>query len=504
MSKKKESAEDKKERVVAAQIDKSIYFIKQHKENNTRRTQRVERPTGKVRSSVMMVVLFVIFSLMADEKMQLSVFVRQEKDDMIGLALDNTAIMPSSSPSKREDTRIPTYTGEETSRGREDTRIPGYTGEETSSGRAEDTATAKSTPDSDPMHTECLEVRGSSGTWYNDWDYANRTNYPIHGSYGSFHLAEQNFTSTPGVQPFRLATAWRWQDDSSCAVTETSKDGFCQTCYSLGITRVLVLGDSLSMEFRHSLLSLLGSPPVGRQFSFNGCTKPTSILCESNGHNNDNPSFRFTITILWYRRSPLAEFEALTSPLDNTTSQSQFVSGNPNRTAIVANLGAWLENLDRYRSAFDALVQWIDSFDPTKIEVFYRETIPGHWPCDPGKDRVLGDVNSFNWINPVNVTPFASYNEYRVALDRNGSKYSNWAEFESYNDYSKRSISNRTEEKVKIHWLNIFNSSVLRRDGHVGFSDCLHYYIPGPVDWWVHFFYSALLDVSKLSRRARE
>jgi hypothetical protein len=116
----KASVEDYKERV-AAQIDKSIYFIEQHKEN-TRRTKRVERPTmsrcgnGIVRRSVVMVIFgalsFVILSLMADRKMQLSVFVPQEKEDMIGLALettmgeensslrDNTA-MPSSSPSKQ-------------------------------------------------------------------------------------------------------------------------------------------------------------------------------------------------------------------------------------------------------------------------------------------------------------------------------------------------------------------------------------------------------------------
>ena len=30
---------------------------------------------------------------------------------------------------------------------------------------------------------------------------------------------------------------------------------------------------------------------------------------------------------------------------------------------------------------------------------------------------------------------------------------------------------------------------ILRRDGHQGYNDCLHfYYVTGPNDWWVHLF----------------
>ena len=72
------------------------------------------------------------------------------------------------------------------------------------------------------------------------------------------------------------------------------------------------------------------------------------------------------------------------------------------------------------------------------------------------------------------------------------------AVIESYNAYAQENLANRTADKAHIQWLNIFNSSVLRRDGHIGFGDCGHYYMPGPVDWWVHFFFSALLDRSKL------
>lgn len=332
-----------------------------------------------------------------------------------------------------------------------------------------------------PTHEDCRALRGSSGTWVQDWNYSNRSDYPNHGSYGSFHLAQQNFTPTP-EQPFRLATSWRWQDDS-CPISEISKDAFCAVCYELGVTRVLVVGDSFSMMFKHSLLSLLGSPPSKGQTSFNGCLRPNTIVCGGDRS--------FSITIWWFRRSPVADMVALANN-GQKLEQYDFVEKNPNRTVVIANTGAWLQTMDDFRVGFDSLIQWIDSFNPAKVVAIYRPTIPGHWPCAPIGE--IEDVKSFNWINPVRVAPFTDYQEYKA----NKTRMYHWDNFESYNAYAQEKLANRTADKAHIQWLNVFNSSVLRRDGHIGFGDCSHYYMPGPVDWWVHFFFSALLDRSKL------
>ena len=93
----------------------------------------------------------------------------------------------------------------------------------------------------------CLERRGTRGRWVLDWGYANRSAYPNHGSYSHWHRAYQNFTATPS-QPYRLATAYRWVDDE-CPVREVDLIGFCRACAVLGIDRILVLGDSLNIEF---------------------------------------------------------------------------------------------------------------------------------------------------------------------------------------------------------------------------------------------------------------
>jgi hypothetical protein len=352
--------------------------------------------------------------------------------------------------------------------------------------------------------TACLNLRGSSGKWVQDWQYANQSNYQV-DTYTSWHLAAQSFTPTP-EQPFRLATSWRWYDDN-CPVSLVEKVGFCRVCLDLGITRILIVGDSLSAEFQRSLVSLLSHAPLGRPWNtFNGLFKPQSIPC----HLDNGSSSSFTVTFLNYRRSPIGDVKALgteTQRLRNNetikkSSQRDFVEKNPNRTAIVANIGAWIKSTEDYQEGFDSLVSWIDSFPPSKILAFYRETIPGHSGCKPHGER--SQVKDYDWIHPVHEEPHANYESFSALRDErilllnntNTTEDFGWGLFEGFNGYSRKQIQERGDGKVRIHWLNVFNSSVLRRDGHVGFGDCLHYYMPGPTDWWAHFFYSTLRDLA--------
>ena len=168
-----------------------------------------------------------------------------------------------------------------------------------------------------------------------------------------------------------------------------------------------------------------------------------------------------------------------------TVHPRDFAENHPNRTAIIANLGAWMHSIEEYQLGFDSLVSWIDSLhDPTKIIAFFRETIPGH----PGCKAHDGSE------------PYADYESFssatREIIRLNTTTRHNYDLVESFNDYSHNKIQERSDEKLPIHWLNVYNSSVLRRDGHQGYNDCLHFYLPGPPDWWVHFFYSAMRDLA--------
>jgi hypothetical protein len=347
------------------------------------------------------------------------------------------------------------------------------------------------------------------GQWVQDWGYAKRNTYKMHGSCANWQLASQGFHET-SEQPFRLATSWKWQEDeANCHVHEISLTGFCQACADLDITRIVILGDSLSTEFMFSIIGLLGFPLNGRQTSLKGRFLPLRISCPAAAPAQDSSlsekrirsssSKQFFITLWMFRKAPLDQLINLRSD----TILWDFVENHPNRTAIIANTGAWMKDMGQYTLAFQSLLDWFDSFpDPSKIIAFFRPTIPGHVDCLPLGNKT--EMSSYNWTIPVHHAPYLDYKDYlKTTMDileaaPNKTVY-NWFNFEAYNAHSQALLQNRTKATagatlsfnknnntnnitnplLPIHWLNVFNSTVLRHDGHVGFGDCLHYYIPG-------------------------
>jgi hypothetical protein len=249
---------------------------------------------------------------------------------------------------------------------------------------------------------DCLTSRGSSGRWIQDWQYANRTNYikPNQAAHYKWHTGSRLFKATP-EQPFRYATSFRWEDDH-CPVSEISRDGFCATCCKLGISRLLILGDSMSSEFHQSMLGLLGFDPlVTIQSEVRGRhpngRDPYDIVC----HCQNSPR---NVTILYVPRQGM-RFWA--TKLAKDTALRSFVEERPNRTAIVANMGAHAISLVSFTKGFHSLLSWIDSLDPSKIVVFFRDTVPGNVGCqpnnwdDPDSTTSRDSANSFNWTIPV-------------------------------------------------------------------------------------------------------
>ena len=118
-------------------------------------------------------------------------------------------------------------------------------------------------------------------------------------------------------------------------------------------------------------------------------------------------------------------------------------------------------------------------------------------------------MHSYDWSHYPLVEPYSSYDEYRRDTEekRNSASATNWpiywkvqsnGTFEEYNTWTKDAIAQRSNDLVKINWLNVYNSSLLRRDGLIGFGgDCLHHNLPGPRDAEVHLAYSALLDLAQ-------
>jgi hypothetical protein len=271
---------------------------------------------------------------------------------------------------------------------------------------------------------------------------------------------------------------------------EVSLSDFCQACHDLGIDQVLAVGDSLSIEFMHSLQSLLGFPPKGlRATVWKEFFEPRTVWCPQ----------QFGITFLMQLRSPFKDV------LELRNDKGAFINQSSKKTAIVANLGLWMHSDEEYHQGFAAIMDWIDSLDQTKIVPFFRPALPGHYECNPAGNRMKEDVENYDWSIPVREAPYKDYHEFMITqqqlrLTSKMTKF-HWDSMEGWNAWAFQQLENRAPDKIKVHWLNIFNSTVLRRDGHVGFNDCAHYYMPGPVDWWSHFFHSALLDLAAIPKK---
>jgi hypothetical protein len=336
------------------------------------------------------------------------------------------------------------------------------------------------------------QLQGQRGRWIQDWEYARRTSYPNDGSYSNWHIAAQQFRPTP-QQPFRLATSWYWHDEYR-PLHLIDKAGFCTVSQSLNITRLLILGDSLSIQFHRSLLSLLGHGPRGRKASrFQAIFNPTDISCPNQQHN---------IIVKLERVSPLSDW----LQLERKDHISKFVQENPNNTLVVANLGTWIQTMNDYQKGLHALLQWIDSVLPTtttttttttRVIPFFRPTIPGHPDCQPNQGNNQTTTaknynNDYNWSIPVEEVPWDSYVDFQVHFNHWNTINHNqttknitfqWDQFEEYNDYTKQQInmfSSSGAYHTTWHWLNVYNSTVLRRDGHIGFDDCLRKYSSEP------------------------
>ena len=275
---------------------------------------------------------------------------------------------------------------------------------------------------------------------FKDWDYAHRSSYPNYGSEVDIkHLADQNFTRTPS-QPYRLATSYRWIDDE-CPIQEVNVEEFCAACVVLGIHQILVLGDSLNTEFVQSLQSLLGFPPKGRRATvLTARFQPWTMACPTNSPSSLGHT---TITFWMMKYAPHSDWKKLGEEARNKSGRARnFIDKSKHKTAIVANLGAWMQDRTQYEEAFTWFLEWMESLtDPSKVVPFWRPSVPGHLGCHPeGKKE---EITQYNWVKPVLQEPYTDYLDYKQTQDifmakDNADPGTNqrWEYFEGWNDWS--------------------------------------------------------------------
>lgn len=382
----------------------------------------------------------------------------------------------------------------------------------------------------------CLLKRGLSGKWVQDYKYAARNVYPNHIPYTSTRWHYADMKRLEMGKQFMPYNTYKWVDDT-CPMSEITKSGFCQVMFHLNMDQVLIIGDSLSMQFRKALEAMLGFPFtfVSNETMVDWLAKKEVVIpCDDHditsrdGTTHVDFQIRIQLLVLMPYRDAIAMHprrnetwvrevwknsaarlqnnkkleKSLYQKDRNIWEKKKFIENNERGTAIVMNLGAWMNSFSEYRPSIEALLAWVDTLPKEKIVPFFRDTVPGFPSCEP-----RGEIETFDWTQYPKLRPYSNYAEYQRHLEwkKQQPEAKSWkvydevhsnGTFEMYNQYTKDMIASRPNDSVKIHWLNVYNATILRHDGLMGFSDCLHQHLPGPSDTWVQFFYSALLDLA--------
>ena len=219
---------------------------------------------------------------------------------------------------------------------------------------------------------DCTNLRGTYGRWVLDWEFGKRNSYTNYGGgpdANKWHVAPQNFRPTPS-HPARMAASFRWIDEF-CPLHELTREGFCQVCSELNITRILFAGDSMNQQFLQSLLTLLDNMPE-HEIRFTRYTKPFMVNCSD-----------FTLILLWLRISPLSDSLALMSDPNIPA----FLAENQNRSLVLFNTGLWIHAEKTFRQSFDSMLRWVQfpqaSLGTDRIMLLFRPSLPGHFGCEP-------------------------------------------------------------------------------------------------------------------------
>jgi len=335
--------------------------------------------------------------------------------------------------------------------------------------------------------SSCLSVYGKNGSWVQDWNFAEKYGQhpaPLikpHGPYiarthGSFKPSED--------APFPWRTSWKWTDSSPCQVDYTlDSESFCNVLEALKIETILFHGDSLSASMFDSLLNKFGPS------SISNLTSPTIFIETAHLYCLSSQKY---IPIRSIKGNGGQDYPH--SPRNNYTFEdeaNEFLNATDKRTLAIFNIGAHYHSIQHYQ---EDLVIWLDylrKFPGQDNLYFFRVTSPGHVGCQPQRPK------QFNWTRGNRIVPLKSYDEFIST-----SLYE-WNLFEIYNVMARKAIQewNTASTHPAIHLLDIYNMTALRRDGHPGKVDCLHYVKPGPVDWWNHLWFTYLKELATASNQ---
>lgn len=353
----------------------------------------------------------------------------------------------------------------------------------------------------------CRQLRARLGSWTKDMAMAPFMQYitPIRHYVGE---ADLRFEPTEAL-PFRTASTFKWEEGMfpTCGPQLLNIEGLCFAMAEIDMDRIFLIGDSSSMNQAQSLWKLLGNEDNPNVLGVRDPNWDRVIDCVEEGR---------TITISYARNDQLIENEKPVDIADDLRNCYAYCYPWVDRyldfegtTILIVNTGGHYQTHHQFQHALREFIKKVDSLERVWDVMLYRTSSPGHSDCAEKPD-----------------TPFSSYDEYANTIT---DEYS-WEKFIGYNDYAMKFIDTRNREdargiitasngnqqvdilkkpnRIKMEVLDIYPMTALRRDGHVSgetcencqshtIRDCMHYFLPGPIDWWNHMLFSHILDLGR-------
>lgn len=296
------------------------------------------------------------------------------------------------------------------------------------------------------------------------------------------------------------AAMWSWvppDEAPTCTLTRVTSDRICRTLAALNLTRITYVGDSTTRTMFESLIYLLHADKAKEISRGNAVTSVTcrggtnvslqlilnDLLFESFGLWNRTSTCRRACACPGTVKRPCVPF--LHDYVFDTRS-----------TLLVISAGAHYREVQPLTKAVDGILHALA--EATKHATLYERSRPVR---DYSRDLLVWRAAAGGHDNCLNFNrPFASAEDapafltylWQQALAPNGSRARHyaWDLLPQFNKVARRSIANATWLPMRTQFLDVEPMSALRGDGHrafvnaAGVADCMHYKLPGVVDWY--------------------
>jgi len=359
---------------------------------------------------------------------------------------------------------------------------------------------------------QCRHLRGRLGHWVqSDWSTVASYQYPTPIRH---YVGEADIKFQPTTEmPFRLPTTFSWDEliFPTCEMQLLDIEGLCYAMADIDMDRIFIIGDSFGLNQAQSLWKLLGNEDNPNVLGVRDPNWDKVIDC---------PNVDRSITISYARNDQLIETDTPVDLENDVRNCYAFCYPWTERylnfegaTLLMVNTGAHYQSHQQFQYALREFIKKVDELKRIWDVMLFRTSTPGHKDCE---------------LRPT--TPFENYEEYAPTVT---NEYS-WDKFIGFNDYAVKFFDDRQREddrgydpsadsqtsneevtedlvapkRMKMEVLDIYPMTILRRDGHVSgeecidcqsaaLRDCMHYFLPGPPDWWNHLMYSHILDLGR-------